>query len=683
MNHDADQLKMALLVNSASAAANGRSRIAIFATVKEAEATVIDDAAVLINIAAWDELALRVPWGVQPALYARVANAGPVFGGQFLSNGGTVRWQITGTDFYVVQFGPGSDHYAAALINVESFFANTSGSGRLFFPPANVRFPRTIYFPLKVYHIEGNARDTVLRPKAGAVYDDDVMFRVNVGTDGNWISAFPGPSSGIIGSFQLANDANIDIRGFEFGGSYKIEKITALDFNQICAASPQYADQITVEDISNLRQRTSPQGWPDRKRATFSSGFIGDGLRIKGVLSGPGDASSNTTAIAIYVSGCRGGVIEGSINGIVRVFHCGALTLIGGHFEAGGLIAEESNVTVSSTMFFNQKANGRVPVETVNTQAVNGEVYTLILDDVTFLAAGALRYREDDPAEGWPVGVPPTSLRADVLRANGVALVVRNCARSFSRDGSLSERGRMGIIVAGENGLVSDWNSKSGALSQAGRIDVDGKVRANITTESESISGFLTAIGNDRFARWNASSGAYHYACQVLHDTIRMLGHTIGATAVAMQVVGEGGVLLLGTQVSGVTYRFFRGSSAGSYDRYVDIPAVQLGFPYDFGDHLNGFPWLSREEGPVDKLAIPGYYGSVTFSGQNIVALYPSATADTATTAAGTFTIGDEIRFPSLPSAKTGGQISALVRTTGGSGTAAGVDWKMIINPRA
>ena len=525
--------------------------------------------------------------------------------------------------------------------------------------------------------------DTILRPRAGAVYDDDVMFRVNVGRDGNWIWAYPSPRAGFIGSFQLVNDANIDIRGFEFGGSYKIAKITALDFNQICAASPQYVDQITVEDITNVRQRPSPLGWPDRKRATFSSGFIGDGLRIKGVHSNPGDKSAIDTGMAIYVSGCSGGVIEGSINGIVRVAGSSALTLIGGHFETGGLIVEESTVTVLSTMFLNQKANGRVPIETVNTHAVNGEVYTLILDDVTFLAAGALRYREDDPAEGLPIGVPPASLRADVLRANGVALIVRNCARSFSRDGTLNRQGRMGIIVAGENGLVSDWNSKSAALSQAGRIDVDGKVRANITTESESISGSLTSMGNFRFARWNAGSGTYHYACQVLHDTIRMLGHTIGATTVAMQVEGEGGVLLAGTQVSGVTYRFFRGRSAGSYDRYVDIPAVQLGFPYDFGDHLNGFPWLSREEGPVDKLAIPDFYGSVTFSGQNIVALYPSATADTATTAAGTFRIGDEIRFPGLPSAKMGGQISALVRTTGGSGTTAGVDWKMIIHPHA
>jgi hypothetical protein len=347
VNHDADRLKMALQANSASAAAKGRSRIAIFATVQEAETAVIDDDAALVDIAAWDELALRVPWGVQPALYARVANTGPVFGGQFLSNGGTVRWQITGTNFYLVRFGPGSDQYAAALINVESFFANTSGSGRLFFPPANVRFPRTIYFPLKAYHIEGNSQDTILRPKAGAVYDDDVMFRVNVGADGNWISAYPSPRAGFIGSFQLANDANIDIRGFEFGGSYKIEKITALDFNQICAASPQYADQITVEDISNLRQRPSPPSWPDRKRATFSSGWIGDGLRIKGVHSLPADKSATSTAMAIYVSGCRGGVIEGSINGIVRLVSSSALTLIGGHFEAGGLIAEESNVSRS------------------------------------------------------------------------------------------------------------------------------------------------------------------------------------------------------------------------------------------------------------------------------------------------------------------------------------------------
>ena len=128
-----------------------------------------------------------------------------------------------------------------------------------------------------------------------------VMFRVNVGTDGNWISAYPNSRAGFIGSFQLANDTNIDIRGFEFGGSYKIGKITALDFNQICAASPQYVDMITVEDIANFRQRTSPQGWPDRKRATFSTGWIGDGLRIKGVHS-TGNSTAMASAVAAVAS---------------------------------------------------------------------------------------------------------------------------------------------------------------------------------------------------------------------------------------------------------------------------------------------------------------------------------------------------------------------------------------------
>jgi hypothetical protein len=53
-----------------------------------------------------------------------------------------------------------------------------------------------------------------------------------------------------------------------------------------------------------------------------------------------------------------------------------------------------------------------------------------------------------------PGGVPPASLRADVPRPNGVALMARYCARSFSRDGSHSQRGRVRIIVAGEYGLV-------------------------------------------------------------------------------------------------------------------------------------------------------------------------------------------------------------------------------------
>ncbi|MGH6800795.1 MAG: hypothetical protein ACRECZ_05160 [Methylocella sp.] len=75
MIHDAEELNMALQANSASATAHGRSRIAIFVAVEEVEAILIG-AAAFINIAAWNEHALTVPWGCSQPSNARVANTG-------------------------------------------------------------------------------------------------------------------------------------------------------------------------------------------------------------------------------------------------------------------------------------------------------------------------------------------------------------------------------------------------------------------------------------------------------------------------------------------------------------------------------------------------------------------------------------------------------------------------------
>lgn len=639
--------------------------LASFATMAEAEASTVDKTVAVVSVATWNRQALSVGWAVQPAYYVRAPMTGRPAGGQFLSNRGTVLWQLTGTEFHLVQFGPGEDDYASALLNAESFFANGLGAGRLIFPPATVRFPRTISFPIAVTAIEGNAESTVLKPKPGATYTDDVMLRVNVGQDGTWIAEYPGPRSGFIGNFQLVNDLGLNIRGIEFGGGYRLSKITAQNFNQIAASAPHYTDQVTIEDLLNLSQRASPPEWPPRKRATVAVGPIGDGLRIQGVHSLPDTEKNIGDAMAIHVGGCRGGVIEGAINGIVSIEQSSSITVVGGHFESGGLLVKESNVRVASTMFFNQERSRRVPIVTVNENAVNGEVYTLVLDDVTFLSSGALRYDERDPSRGLPVGVPPKTLRSDVHRAQGYAVVVRNCARSFSRDGTLNQRGRMGIIIGDDQGLVAGWNSRSGLLSIAGRVDTDGRARGDATSESGTVASYLRTFERDGFSRWNGRSGTWYYACQILHDTERMLGHTVKATAKARAEAGQGGTLLAVTQIVGATYRFYRGAAEGRYDQAVDVPATYLGYLYDFGDHLNGFPWTSRVAGPVDALAIEGFYGAVTFNGEIVLARFPSAAHDTAIHA-GTFQTGDELRFPGCPRDPDGKVVLGLIRSNTG-----------------
>lgn len=644
--------------------------IVSFATIAEAQAATIGETTAVVSVAAWDRRALSVGWGVQSAHYVRVPMTGRPVGGQFLSNRGTVLWQLTGTEFHLVQFGSGDDDYASALVNAESFFAAGLGAGRLVLPPTTVRVPRTISFPLAVTAIEGNAEKTLLKPRPGASYTDDVMLRVNVGPDGGWVREYPGPRAGFIGGFQLVNDTDTDIRGIEFGGGYRLGRITARDFNQIAASAPHYTDQVTIEDVLNLAQRPSPPDWPPRKRATIAVGPLGDGLRIKGVHSLPARDEDIADALAIHVRGCRGGVIEGSINGIVAIEDSSAITVLGGHFESGGLLIRESSVRVASTLFFNQEHTRRVPIVTVNDDAVNGDVYTLVLDDVTFLSSGALRYDARDPGRGLPVGVPPRTLRRDVHRASGYAVVVRDCRRSFSRDGTLSQRGRMGIVIGDDQGLVPGWSARAGLLSIAGRIDIDGRARADATSESGAVSAHLRAIERDGFSRWNARGGTWHYACQILHDTARMLGHTVEATATARTETGGGGVLLAVTQIVGATYRFYRGAAGGRYDRMVDVPASQLGYVYDFGDHLNGFPWAPRAAGPVDALAIEGFHGAVTFSGQTVLARFPSAAHDT-TVRAGEFQIGDEVGFPGCPRDPDGKIVLGLIRS--------GTGWTRIV----
>ena len=588
------------------------------------------------------------------ALYRKVPSNPPHLA-KFRSRDGAW-WELAEQPYALGMFDTGGD-YSYALHVAEGFFAS-GRSGELSLPGADIRVPRTIYFPAGI-SLSGVPWKTRILPGKNAVYDDNVMFRLNVDSSGKWILGYLGPRAGTVRDLRLWNDLDIDIRGFEVGGGYKFSRVSAENFCQLAKANRDYVDQLTYEECL-LFWKEAPREWPEDHRSGFQSGALGDGLRIDGCHSVPFAGASRTGGAdykSIALSMCRGGVIANQINGLIHLRLSSAVTVIGGHFELGGLQLSESSAAVRSSAFFNRALLGRSPIDVLPSD--DNSCFTLSLDDVSF------HVLED-------FGGLPTA--ADVRLAPNYRLSVKDSFRRFGRNGHLGMQGVFGMSVADGKGIpLPEWSSKSAACSMAGTVDIDGRVSTEVVI-STSRAGALEARSTKRAAPFAMETGSYSYAYQVLYDTARLLGHDMDAREVSLALTRDGsGAMLKASRLAGVTLRWYRGTETGAYKWFADVPVVAPGAMYDFGGHVSGFPWIARSPGPVDTLAIPDFYGTVRWPGDLIDASFPAAAATLVPTA-GSWKTGDMIRFANIP-IEGSSRVAGLRRLTTGDGNVIGVDW--------
>ncbi|GAA0553953.1 hypothetical protein FHS83_001682 [Rhizomicrobium palustre] len=488
---------------------------------------------------------------------------------------------------------------ATALIIAESYF-NAKGAGRLLLPPCDVPVSKTIYLPIGSSLI-GVPWRTRLLTTAEAAYDDNVLFRLNVGGDGKWEQGFPGPRAGFIEDIRFVNNANRDVRAFDLGGGYSLKRVAAENFCQLAHMAPDYVDQVSFEQCL-LFWRKPPSSWPARHQQGISSGAFGDGLRIDGchIMPFVGDkAEGMAEYVGISLSACRGGTIANHINGKIQFTDCAALAVTGGHFELGGLELLRSQIAVKSTIFFNRGLLGRTPIDVL--PAPSESCNSLDLEDV--------RFEILENFGGVVTG-------ADVKLARGSRLTTRGSFRRFGRNGNLSLQCLFGFILADERGFpLPDWISKAAACSMDGSVEADGTISTPITASTPRANAL--SLRTDNVAGpFTAPSSTYYYTYQLFYDMQRLIGHEVDAAPVSLRLQqGKAGAVLLPSRVVGVTLRVYRGTEPGRYRWMADVPVVAANELYDFGRHLSGFAWQARSPGPTVALSLPGFFGTVSWRG--------------------------------------------------------------------
>lgn len=545
------------------------------------------------------------------------------------------------------------------------WFRDNGKTGTLLLPPGVLLISRTVSFPVGV-SLRGAGRRTVIQPTEDGVYISAFVIRLN-STGSAWEQQYPNTSSGRVSDLRMTNTTSQNLRAIQFGGSYIFQELRFSGFGQGISMVGTYCDFVEVNRVFFEADRAADPAWGASGDHLINLG-LGDAWRVNALhISGP----SSIDRKVLRSFGCRGGLIQGIINGVMTLQQCVSLTVIGAHFEFGGIDITDGNAKIMDCAFFNMKGSNRVPIRLLASNGVYGELYSVKLDNNSFAST--------PDAAGYPV-----ALVADVQVNPYYRVEVVDQARYVSKWNDISKHRRHGIVVANSDGTLNEaFNSVSAIASRSSTI-LNQRVifeRPMTTGQLTVHTGINSPITLDGFASWPLPTGTYYYQMQMMVDRTRFIAGTsqFGVNERSVVLTNGAGVPQLnindGSAVMptiGWIARIYRGTATGVYSQYVDVPMIDGSALLDTGSHLNGFPWIDRTPGIQDSTN--GLFGQARYSGRNVVLTLATLTATYVPTL-GTWTAGDRIVLQPEPVGTDGRVLNGYVRLTTGSGHVVGTDW--------
>lgn len=239
-------------------------------------------------------------------------------------------------------------------------------------------------------------------------------------------------------------------------------------------------------------------------------------------------------------------------------------------------------------------------------------------------------------------------------------MTVENCWRAAPYSNGRGWYPRLGVTCGmadfdNYSHFASVSSRYTGSGSGGDRWHIEAKRGAVTTTSATTVNGIESATFDTGFkGPFRAASATYYYRAAILHDKIRAVGILGGLEVTQAAVNGVSGAisLRLGLDLPGGGFiaRIYRGTTPGSYDRYVDVPVLEAGRLYDSGVDIGGYPWLARTAGAPDVVNA-GLSGGIELSpGERTSAsdaygrIVVFALANTMPSTGG-WRRGDEIRF--------------------------------------
>ena len=359
----------------------------------------------------------------------------------------------------------------------------------------------------------------------------------------------------------------------------KIVNIRFNGFNNAISKLSYYTDQLSIINCMFFSQN-------ETTNYQIRCEFGGDGLLIQQCHFGAG--SSITTPLykkAIYLYGCRGGTITDCINGEYAVQNCYGVSIKNCHIEVGKVIFKQSKgCSLSNTGFF------WLP----NCQSDSIVVDTLCdvsLSDITyFLTSNDYSIPQNDY---YDISL---NLLSNVNIKN--ITKVYECSNSQHTQVVTAPK----IKQINENNVASSlipYNKLSCVLSNNYNYGRTIKNCYAITFNSDDYKINSISSGNASFNETNDIT--YYYNSILYFDDTKMLGY---GTHVEQSFLNNGKSHILSLSkpsINKAMIRVYRGTSSGSYNKYVDIPFILGSTLEDNGTSISGYVWKSRTAGDIDE----------------------------------------------------------------------------------
>lgn len=357
----------------------------------------------------------------------------------------------------------------------------------------------------------------------------------------------------------------------------EIKNIYSWGFNKTIDITTNYIDKVKIYGIEIWGKTGSDYA--------INTGYAGDAREVKNVhlYESVGDKKTLYTGIAH-----KNIVIDTIINGDIYIDGSYA-TIKNTHLEVGQITIKDANVNLDSIYMWKREY---YPINILGLSRVK-------IDNLNIsYVVNRIKYNENDCIDVY--------IENDKSNVN-----FNNCFKSMKLDADASFRPYAGITTNRTEFNENMTNNSIYSCSYGNSVSSDLPTKTRVG--SYNILGSLYTKGN---MEWEIETGTYYYNAIMMFDTTRNVGNST-AKVERSKSLEKGGngitIQIQGTPFS--NYRFYRGTSTGSYDKYLDVGVNGTVFS-DNGDIGNCAVWKDRAAENVDTVLEATYFEN---KGQNVL----------------------------------------------------------------
>ncbi len=444
-------------------------------------------------------------------------------------------------------------------------------------------------------------------------YSNSYVLYVNANSILNgWQVSYP-LYEGYIKNCKFTNVTDTDLNCIYNYSNSEFSDIIFNNFNKAFNSYDGYLDGYKLQRITNQEPRGSDY--------CIHLGYLGDQVVIDSLhlLSATNESYPNQLNIA----GGHNGIILNNI-----IVH-GVINIVG------------SNITINN--IHQEGTKSKIVIDNSIIKLSNGFVYhNLVANEHNFDIKGGSRVIIENFKFNYNLNnLTDLSLDdVDINITSGDVDVINCYKRTLTPDIAENNlaiaKTNLGLTL-NENQHYSTTNTKLLTLG------------ANQTNVAHGL--YYNASSGSR-ATWKLPSGTYYYKIQPVGDFGRMLGYVNNVSTISPTLTnGSNGWLL---SLDPGMYRIYRGTTSGSYDKYVDICVASRSM-IDDGNCIGGYLWQTRVAGDSDIFT---GFSHATYNGDNITFLSSSLPS------IGTWNRGDVI-YNNNSSSTTKGWICIVSGTPG------------------